>query len=92
MGAGLPYQLARERVREDNRPSCLGCGRKIKRGTRGRHFFCRTSARCTKLARRYKYLKEHYLLSREQAIERTLAIQREQDLIEARKQQLQQAA
>jgi len=86
MGTGLPYELARLRVLDENRPNCLGCGKPIKHGTKGRHIFCSTTQRCRKLYRRYKYLKEHYILTREQAIERTMQIQQEIDLVEARKQ------
>jgi hypothetical protein len=81
MGAGLTYELARDKVREENRPTCLGCGRKIKHGSRTRHVFCRATPTCRTLARRVKWLRDYYGLSRDEAIERALAIQKEKDSI-----------
>lgn len=68
MAKGYSYDLARLRVEHDNRPLCLACGKRIKGGTRGRHFFCRRSQSCRTAARRYKWLRERYHLSKAEAI------------------------
>jgi hypothetical protein len=68
IGIGLTYELARARVAYENRPTCNSCGRKIKRGTHGRHLFCHETPECRKAARRYKWYKENRGMNREQAL------------------------
>jgi hypothetical protein len=72
MAAGLTVAMAVVKVQFDNRPICLSCGYKIKGGTRGRHFFCRTSSLCKSAAIKFKHLKERKNLPKDEALSETL--------------------
>lgn len=71
MSIGLTFSMAFDRVHYENRPVCKSCGYKIKGGTRGRHFFCRTTPKCRSAGFKFKHLKEKGRTQQE-ALEETL--------------------
>lgn len=78
MQAGLTFPMAVAKVQFDNRPLCVSCGNKIKGGTRGRHFFCRTNAMCKSASIKFKHLKEKGR-NKEEALNETLNWLKERD-------------
>lgn len=72
MSIGMTFSMACVKVRLDNRPICLSCGYKIRGGTKGRHFFCRTTPQCKSAYIKFKNYKSKNGLSKEEALSRTL--------------------
>ena len=66
---GLTYSDAVAKVLFDNRPLCIVCGQKIKRGRKGRSQICKANKQCRTEARYYQYLRYQKGKSREDAIE-----------------------
>lgn len=72
MAIGLTFSMAVIKVQYDNRPICLCCGNKIKGGTRGRHFFCRSNPNCRSAGIKFHHLIHKYSKSKEQALTETI--------------------
>ena len=72
MLVGLTFRMAVVFIRRSNLPICLSCGYKIKGGTKGRHFFCRTTQQCKSAGIKYHHYLHRHGKSKEEALSLTL--------------------
>lgn len=71
MATGLTVEVAIDKVKSNGHPSCLLCGGKMRRSTRGVALFC-TQPACRKAYRRLVHLEQKHGLDRKVALPKLL--------------------